>query len=422
MTTLSLRCAASAFVLAVFASVTAPPTQAAAPAIERIDLFEAGVGGYAYYRVPGLVVTAKGTVLAYCEARLTGKSDWENVDVLLRRSTDGGRTWATPRKISGVDGPRVKNPVALERGKALAEEITYSNPVAIAGRDGSVHFLFCLEFNRCFHLRSDDDGVTFSPPVEITADIEKFRPLYDWKVFAAGPMHGIELKNGRLVVAVWLALGTAGSGFHPSVVSTIYSEDHGKSWKCGDIAIPNTDEWANPNSPAVAELSDGRVMINTRSESKPNRRLVTISPNGATGWSRPQFDDTLVEPISEGSLFALSAKASSDKSRLLFANPANLTNANGKEAPGKARDRKNLSVKLSYDDGQTWPVSKTLEPGESAFSDLSALPDGTILCLYEAGNTRGEKSFAGHNVRYLTLARFNLEWLTDGKDAMPAKK
>lgn len=393
-------------------------SHAAAPFFEKSDLFEAGVGGYAYYRVPGLVVTAKGSVLAYCEARRTGKSDWENIDLVLRRSSDGGRTFEAPRVMPPVVGPRKKNPVALERGKALPDEITYSNPVAIAARDGKVHFLFCLEFNRCFYQRSDDDGVTFSTPVEITSALEKLRASFKWQVFAAGPMHGIELTNGRLVVAVWLALGTAGSGFQPSAVATIFSDDHGRTWQCGDIAVPNNDEFTNPNSPAIAELSDGRVMINTRSESKSNRRIVTVSPNGVTGWSKPRFDDALVEPISEGALLSFTSKVSSDKNRLLFVNPANLTRADGKEAPGKARDRKNLTVRLSYDDGQTWPVARAVEPGESAFSDLAALPDGTILCLYEAGNTRGEKSFAGHNVRYLTLARFNLEWLSEGRDVL----
>lgn len=395
---------------------------AAAPFLEKSTVFQAGRGGYAFYRVPGLVVTAKGTVLSYCEARRTGRSDWENIDLLLRRSTDAGKTWDAPRKMASVPGPHRKNPVALTRGKAAADEVTYSNPVALASRDGTVHFLFCYEFNRCFYTRSTDDGATFSTPVEFTAALEGFRPAFAWQVVALGPMHGIELAGGRLVVALWLALGTQGSGFQPSAVATITSDDQGRTWQCGDIAIPPTAEWINPNSPAVVELADGRVMINTRNESKANRRLVTVSPDGATRWSRPRFDDALPEPICEGSLVRLSVQSAGSRSRLLFANPRNLARADGAEAPGKARDRRNLSVHLSYDDGQSWPAIKSLEPGDAQFSDLGVLPDGTILCLYESGQTEGQLSFAGHNVQFLTLARFNLEWLTDGQDSFTPSK
>src|SRR5579885_1616017 len=136
---------------------------AAEPFLEKIDLFAANSDGYALYRIPGIVVTAKGTVLAYCEARRTGKSDWDTIDILLRRSTDGGKTWSTPLKIADVPGPKTKNPVALAQKLANPEDVTYNNPVAITDRNGSVHFLFCLEYARCFSMKSDDDGLTWSP-------------------------------------------------------------------------------------------------------------------------------------------------------------------------------------------------------------------------------------------------------------------
>lgn len=110
-------------------------------------------------------------------------------------------------------------------------------------------------------------------------------------------------------------------------------------------------------------------------------------------------------------LVRFSAKPGADKNRLLFSNPDNLARADGKEAPGKSRDRKNLSVKLSYDEGKTWAVNKVVEHGWSAYSDLAVTPRGTVLCFY--GRAK-EPHFAGDR---LTVARFNLEWLTDGKDA-----
>jgi sialidase-1 len=151
-------------------------------------------------------------------------------------------------------------------------------------------------------------------------------------------------------------------------------------------------------------------MLNSRSESKANRRLVTISGDGATGWSTPRFDSALFDPICMGSIVRISEKPAAKKNRILFANPHNLKlDAEGKEVPGASGERKNLSLKLSYDEGKTWPVNKSLEPGSSAYSDLAMLPDGTVLCFYE----RSKK---------LTVARLNLEWLTDGKDALENTK
>lgn len=387
-----------------------------APFVHKQDLFEAGQGGYALYRIPGLVVTRSGAVLAYCEARRTGKSDWDTIDILLRRSTDGGRTWSKPQKIADVPGPKSKNPVALAQKLANPDDVTYNNPVAIADRNGAVHFLFCLEYARCFYLRSDDDGQTWSAPVEITRTFEEFRSDYDWRVLATGPAHGIQLKTGRLVVPVWLSTGTGGHAHRPSVTSIIFSDDGGQTWRRGDIAVPNTDEWVNPNETVVAELADGLVMLNVRSESKAHRRLVVTSRDGATGWSEPRFDEALLEPICMASLVRYSAEPADDKNRLLFANPHNLDRADGRAKEGVGRDRKNLSLKLSYDEGQSWPINKALEPGDSAYSDLAVLPDGAILCLYERGRD-AEDVKKPTNYAYLTLARFNLAWLTDGRDA-----
>jgi sialidase-1 len=388
--------------------LAAPLCHGADAWIEKTKIFEAGKDGYALYRIPGLVVTKRGTVLAYCEARRTGKSDWDEIDILLRRSADGGKSWNAAQKMADVPEPKSKNPALVGYKFAKPEDVTYNNPVAISDRDGTVHFLFCLEYLRCFYMRSEDDGATWSKPMEITASFEKFRAGWNWKVLATGPGHGIQLKNGRLVVPVWLSTGTGGGNAHrPSVTATIFSDDSGKTWHAGEIAVPNTSEWINPNETVVVQLADGRVMLNVRSESKTNRRLILTSKDGATAWSQPRSDDALLEPICMASIVRVSEKPQSDRNRIAFANPHNLSRADGKEAPGKGRDRKNLAIKLTYDEGETWRVNKVLEPGPSAYSDMAMARDGTILCFYESG--------AGNNA-HLTLARFNLEWLTDGKD------
>ena len=401
--------------LAICALVLAHPANAAAPFIEKVDLFEANQDGYALYRIPGIVTTKRGTVLAYCEARKSDKGDWGTIDILLRRSTNNGASWLPRTKIADVPGPKAKNPVAIAQKLATNDEVTYNNPVAIAHASGGVTFLFCLEYARCFAMNSDDDGVTWSKPVEITSIFDKFRPEYDWKVLATGPGHGIQLKTGRLVVPVWLSLGTGGHAHRPSVTSVIYSDDLGRTWTRGEIAGPNEGDWIIPNETCAVQLADGRVLLNMRSESRANRRLLTTSRDGATGWSKPQFHEQLLEPICMASMVRLSEPGVTNKGRILFSNPHNLSRADGKEVAGKNRDRKNVSVKLSYDEAASWPVSKTVEPGFSGYSDLAVANDGTVLLFYERGSTDGANIY---KTGLLTVARFNLEWLTDGKDSL----
>jgi len=373
----------------------------AEPILEKTDLFEAGKEGYSLYRIPGIVVTKQGTLLAYCEARKSSVGDWGTTDILLRRSTDAGKTWQSRQKIAEVPGPYTKNLAATAQKLGKVDDVTYNNPVAIVDRtDGAVHFLFCLDYMRCFHMRSDDDGKTFNKPVEITNTFEKFRKDYNWKVIATGPAHGIQLANGRLIVPVWLSTGEGGHAHRPSVVSTIYSDDAGKTWERGEIAALNTPELVNPNETVVTQLTDGRVMLNIRSQSKNHRRAISFSKDGATGWSKPVFDDALLEPNCMASIIRYGDNA------LLFANPHNLEPA--KAQPGQGRDRRNLTLKLSEDDGKTWAISRPLEPGFSGYSDLAVGPDGIIYCFYERGSTNGKDNYKTGS---LCVAKFNIDWL-----------
>jgi sialidase-1 len=387
------------------AAILSFPSLLAAAGLTTMDLFQSGTGGYALYRIPGLIVTSKGTLLAYSEARKTERGDWGTIDIVLRRSTDGGATWSAPKVIAQVEGEHRKNSVAMAQNLAKSADVTYNNPVAIPDRNGAVHFVFCLEYMRAFYMRSDDDGQTFSKPRELTATFDGFRPEYDWRVIATGPGHGIQLRNGRLLIPVWMSTGTGGHAHRPSVTSTIYSDDHGKTWQRGEIAVPNTEEWIHPNETAAEELADGQVLLNVRSESKANRRLLVKSPDGATKWSEPRFNNQLLEPVCFGSMARLSLGPTT---RLLFSNPDTLERTGAPAEPGKNRDRKNLTVQLSYDEGGTWPVKKVIEPGWSGYSDLAVNKDGTIYCFFERGS----------GTRALILACFDLEWLTGGKDAL----
>jgi sialidase-1 len=383
------------------------------PFLAKANVFESGKGGYKSYRIPGIVVTNRGTILVYAEARRNTGGDWDTIDMVMRRSTDGGKTFSPPTVIAHVTGPIERNPVALEHKLGLASDVTYNNPVAIAAKDGSVHFLFCIDYMRVFYMRSDDDGLSFSRPTEITAAAAAFRPEFAWRIIATGPGHGIELDSGRLLVPVWLSLGTGRNGHGDSETATIYSDDRGATWHRGAIAIPNTGEWITPNEAEAVQLADGDVLLNARSSSKAQRRIVTTSSDGISHWTRPRFQDDLVDPFCFASIQRLSLKENGRRNWLLFANPDNLSRADGMSVPGTSRDRKNLTIRLSYDAGQHWKVKRVLEAGPAGYSDLAVLPDGRILCLYE----KGAEHATGFRTAFLTLATFNLEWLTTGIDS-----
>ncbi len=378
----------------------AEPPAAPEPSFEQVDVFEGEVGGYFHYRVPAIVSTAKGTLIAFAEARKSERGDWGVQDIMMRRSSDGGVSWDDPRIISRVPGPIEKNPAALAQNLGVAGEVTYNNAAPIVDRKtGALHFLFCVEYNRAFYIRSDDDGETFSDPVEITATFERFRDEYDWMVIATGPGHGIQLDNGRLIVPVWMSDGTAGHAHRPSIVSVIYSDDSGSTWERGEVVVRHPD-LINPSETLAIQLQDGRVALNIRHESLEHRRAISISDDGVSGWSTPEFHDQLLEPVCMASLIR------HPDGPMVFVNPHSSEPLEGRVN----HKRQNVSVKISDDDGTTWPFSRSIEPGISGYSDLAVGPDGTIYCIYERGSPTG----IGFTVKYLTVARFNLDWARAG--------
>jgi sialidase-1 len=195
----------------------------------------------------------------------------------------------------------------------------------------------------------------------------------------------------------------------------VYSDDHGETWNAGDFVVRNGGRIRNPSETCGVELADGRVLFNSRSESHEHRRIVTISPDGATGWGEPTFDDALVEPVCLGSIIGFDAE---DGGRcIVFANPGVLerTMPGGPAArgigpgeTGKPFDRKRLTVRLSEDDCRSWAASRVLEAGPSGYSDLAVLPDGTLLCLYECGIVDRM-----YDDRYLRLAKFPALWIRE---------
>lgn len=376
------------------------------PEINVQDLFIAGENGYHTYRIPGIVVTDEGKILAYCAARKGKGSDWDEIHVALRTSKDGGNSWSDMQIIAQADSLVTDNPMAI---------VDYQT--------GVVHFLYQVDYNRLFYMWSDNEGDSFSEPVEITEVVESYKEKYPWVVMAPGPGHGIQLSNGRLVLPVWLSDGSAKDfgpnlrGHRPSIVVSIYSDDNGKTWHPGEVVAWNDENIAVPNETSCVQLADERVMFNIRNESPNYRRLISYSEDGATNWTTPEFADSFFEPICFASMTRMSMAPYQSKNRILFANPDSrmIPRSRGRGKlyyAASSRRRENLTLRMSYDEGLTWPVKKVLEPGITGYSDLAVLPDGTILCLFEKGGMKGSHT----QTESLALATFNIEWLTNNKD------
>ncbi|MFO7870351.1 MAG: sialidase family protein [Kiritimatiellia bacterium] len=379
--------------------------------LHKQDLFEARTHGYKTFRIPGIAVTKNNVVLATCEARPGGGGDYDFNDILIRRSTDGGETF----------DPFVKQVDHTTYGPGPV-----SNFVMIPDwKTGRVHVVFCHDYERVFHMFSDDDGATFSDPVEITTTFELFREEYSWRVCATGPGHGLQLRDGRLLVPVWLSdssandFGPGHRGHRPSIVASVYSDDNGTTWRRGGIVCGNGDTVegstvVNPSETVAVELENGSVLFNMRSESMNNRRLVAVSPDGATDWQIRGFDPVVNEPVCMGSLIRHSWSGEGAPGQIVFANPDTLDKEMRRVIDPELKrqshcDRKNLTVRVSEDECQSWVLSRVIEPGPAGYSDLAVLQDGTILCLYECDIVERI-----HDDRYLRLARFNPDWVAAG--------
>ncbi len=357
---------------------------------EQQDLWTSGEGGYVRYRIPALLTTAEGTIIAFCEARKHTGADSDQIDLFLRRSVDGGATFGPSQVI------------------ATEEDWVCGNPAPVQDRaTGRIHLLFCKNrkdgdetaicegkaHRTVWRTWSDDDGLTFSEPSEITT----FVKMPHWSWYATGPCHGIQTADGRLLIACdHIAMVQKRRHVDPYHSHVVYSDDGGESWHIGGIADEGTNE------SVVVEAEDGRICLNSRNKyalsDGGNYRGVSWSHNSGGAFSPLVHDAALPEPICQASMVRLSSERETGKSRVLFSNPANRTARIG------------MTVRLSYDDCRTWPVCRLIHGGPSAYSDLCIAADGSIRLLYE----RGEDG----PYERLTLARFNLEWLSVGADSM----
>jgi len=353
--------------------------------LEQTEVFVAGQDGVAQYRIPVLVTSNQGALLALCDARVDRLADApNNIDLVMKRSVDGGKTWGPLRVLVDVgEGAACDSCALVDRETGTIWVFTCYFPAGIGSLEAQPGLSGATVMY--WALKSDDDGETWSEPIDVTAMIKK----PEWSAGSAGPGKGIQTRSGRLILPKYFIKEDQHSTSH-----VVFSDNHGESWEMGGPAHSN----GTTNECQVAELTDGTLLLNMRHRHSGNHRWISRSSDGGRSWSKVVKDQTLIGPRCQASLSSFTNSIDHDKDRLLFSNPASTTK------------RKNMTVRLSYDGGETWPVAKQLHAGPAAYSCLTTLSDMTIGCFYERGDQdRYEK---------ITFARFNLEWLTDGTDAV----
>lgn len=358
--------------------------------LKRAEIFDAPPPGYAGVRVPTLSVMKSGDILCKLTAAKTAKGDWSPADVLTVRSSDGGKTWSKPEVLFSNDTSTV-------------------NALTIVGRDGTLHLLIMRDYGSIEYASSTDDGKTFSKPVPITDVLNEWKKTsgYEWTVVSPGPGSGIELQNGRLLAPLWMS-NSPDRKHRPTCVTTIYSDDQGKTWHVGDIVADTTPETPTPNESDAIQLPDGRVIISMRNGSPLRQRLVAESPDGSTRWSKPRYVPELFEPVCEASWTVVPLPGG--KHMIVHVAPAP-TGENMPEPPKQA-PRENLTIYASLDDGKTWPIRKSLDKGRSSYSDVTVGKDGRIYVAYESGADPDPKRRNG--TTGITFLSIDPAWVLEG--------
>lgn len=344
--------------------------------METTTVFRQGENNVNIMRIPGAAVASDGTVLAFCEARDAG--DRSPTDMVLKRSTDGGRSWGPLQLVAKAPG-----------------RDAMMNPCPVTDRETGRVFLFFQRFPegsyedharpgavRTLVSGSDDAGRTWDGPRDITEEVIDTGEEYGK---ATGPGCGIQTEDGRLVVPL-------GIGEGEQFATLIVSDDHGKTWRSTSRTRATSTETQ------VVELADGSLRLDMRNqgpEEEPRHcRCYAITRDGGRSWSEVQRDTGLVDVRCQGSIARLRRQdRGAGRSRILFANP-----------DSSYQDRVNMTVKLSYEEGQSWPVARTVYAGPSAYCCLAPMGNETIGLLFENGKE-------GPYER-ISFARFGLDWLT----------
>jgi sialidase-1 len=355
--------------------------------LEQTALQVHSMEGYFVFKIPTLIVSPKNKVLAIFEGRVGGHYDETETRIVMRKSADLGKTWG-PLKV-----------IYKESG----DDMTIGNPVPVVDHEtGVIWLFFCRNNLDVLMTKSEDDGLTWSTPTDMTVQLRKPNQK---GFYATGPGHGIQLKygdqKGRLVIPAYARENTVETDkvAHRSFI--IYSDDHGSTWKTGQSTHALKPNYSSDGAECmVVELPDSSLYMTIRNNHGTfeggGYRCYARSFDAGETWTGIDVDRSLPESICQASI--IDFKTPKGEDAVLFCGPAVVNRSRwNKDA------RKMLTFKISYDGCQTWPISKTLFFGPSAYSDIVVLPDGSFGCLFE----KGYKTYDDE----LVFARFSYEWL-----------
>lgn len=358
----------------------------ASDAPERTVLFNMGDYDSQYWRIPALVTAADNSLVAVVDKRGSSLGDLPNtISIMSRRSTDNGKNWSEPVVVAqGGNGKTYGDPAVV------LDKKTGNLICMFVGDQGLWN---ATPYNRqgIYVSKSTDNGVSWSEPVAITDQV--YANHSSWYAGFAGSGHGLCLKDGRLMFV--LAIRATSATGVPLHNYAIYSDDGGDNWTLSTNAATTVGDEAK-----VVELEDGDILMSIRNPSKGNRIFCKSTDRGQT-WGKAYFETELKDPACNGDIIRYSYstdEGSEGKSRLLHSLPESTTT------------RENVTVYLSEDDGETWPIKKRLVDGYSAYSSLTVLPDGTIGALVEEG--KWDSNLPGEDGFQLVFYRFTMDWLT----------
>lgn len=357
----------------------------ASDAPERTVLFNMGDYDSQYWRIPALVTAADNSLVAVVDKRGSSLGDLPNtISIMSRRSTDNGKNWSEPVVVAqGGNGKTYGDPAVVLDKKT-------GNLICMFVGDQGLWNATPDNRQGIYVSKSTDNGVSWSEPVAITDQV--YANHSGWYAGFAGSGHGLCLKDGRLMFV--LAIRATSATGVPLHNYAIYSDDGGDNWTLSTNAATTAGDEAK-----VVELENGDILMSIRNPSKGNRIFCKSTDRGQT-WGKAYFETELKDPACNGDIIRYSYstdEGSEGKSRLLHSLPESTTT------------RENVTIYLSEDDGETWPIKKRLVDGYSAYSSLTVLSDGTIGALVEEGkwdNLPGEDGFQ------LVFYRFTMDWLT----------
>lgn len=344
--------------------------------------FQRGTDGYDTFRIPAITATGDAQLLAICEGRKDSAGDSGDIDIVCRRSADGGRTWGTLAVIWDDGANTCGNPCVVRDAAtgAIWLLMTWNRG---GDREAGIIAETSADTRHVFVSSSIDDGRSFSPPRDITLAV---KPA-DWTWYATGPGAGIQLQRGAHAGRLVIPCDHIEAGSKRYFAHVIHSDDHGRSWhRGGSTPEPRVNECE------VIERADAALLLNMRSYDRSTKaRQTAVSRDGGDTWSEQRIVPELVDPICQASIRRLSWPRDGSEGVVLFANAA-------------SERRERMTVRASFDDGASWPVARMLSAQPAAYSCLVAMPGGEVGLLYETGVQSPYETIA--------FTSFPLAWLT----------